>query len=205
MHAPLSPQSERQRAPAEPDESANRFWRQRRADLRRFVSRRVADRHEVDDIVQDVLVRAHESMHQLAAPERLPAWLARIAANRIVDHHRARRPFEALPDDMAAGETEDDPVQALAPCLPAMVDRLPAAYRDALRLSELDGLPQREVAQRLGLSLSGAKSRVQRGREQLRRLVEGCCRIVLAGSRIVDFERRDAPAAGKSCTCLRPS
>jgi RNA polymerase sigma-70 factor (ECF subfamily) len=202
MHAPLSPRPELQRAPAE---SANQFWRQRRADLRRFVSRRVADRHEVDDIVQDVLVRAHESMHQLAAPDRLPAWLARIAANRIVDHYRARRPSEELPEDIAAAEAEDDPVQALAPCLPAMVDRLPATYRDALRLSELDGLTQREVAQRLGLSLSGAKSRVQRGREQLRRLVEGCCRIVLAGSRIVDFERRDAPAAGKSCTCLRPS
>lgn len=195
MHVPQSQQGE----------PANRFWRERRADLRRFVSRRVADRHEVDDIVQDVLVRAHESMHQLESPDRLSAWLARIAANRIVDHYRARRPFEELPEDVAAGETEDDPVQALAPCLPAMVDRLPGTYRDALRLSELDGLPQREVAQRLGLSLSGAKSRVQRGREQLRRLVETCCRVVLAGSTIVDFERRTAAAPTKGCTCLRPS
>jgi RNA polymerase sigma-70 factor (ECF subfamily) len=186
-------------------EGASRFWRERRADLRRFVSRRVADRDEVDDIVQDVLVRAHESMHQLASPDRLPAWLARIAANRIVDHYRARRPFDELPDDLAAAEPDDNAVQALAPCLPAMVDRLPGTYRDALRLSELDGLPQREVAQRLGLSLSGAKSRVRRGREHLRHLVEACCRVVLAGSTIVDFERRVAATPRKPCDCLRPS
>jgi RNA polymerase sigma-70 factor (ECF subfamily) len=186
-------------------DDAGRFWRERRADLRRFVSRRVADRDEVDDIVQDVLVRAHESMHQLESADRLPAWLARIAANRIVDHYRARRPFDELPDDLAAAEPDDDAVQALAPCLPAMVDLLPDTYRDAVRLSELDGLPQREVARRLGLSLSGAKSRVQRGREQLRHLVETCCRVVLAGSTIVDFERRARAAPGKRCTCLRPS
>lgn len=195
MHAPPSLQGE----------DASRSWRKRRADLRRFVSRRVADRHEVDDIVQDVLVRAHESMHQLQSSDRLPAWLARIAANRIVDHYRARRPLDELPEDIAAVEHEDDAVQALAPCLPSMVDRLPGTYRDAVRLSELDGLPQREVAQRLGLSLSGAKSRVQRGREQLRRLVEACCRVELAGSTIVDFERRAGTAVRKACTCLRPS
>jgi RNA polymerase sigma-70 factor, ECF subfamily len=196
MQAVLSPQ---------PSDAGTRFWRERRADLRRFVSRRVADRHEVDDIVQDVLVRAHESMHQLESPDRLPAWLARIAANRIVDHYRARRPFDELPDDLSAAEPEEDAVQALAPCLPAMVDLLPATYRDALRLAELEGLPQREVAQRLGLSLSGAKSRVQRGREQLRHLVEACCRVVLAGSTIVDFESRVAAAPRQRCACLRPS
>ena len=195
MHTPPSLQGD----------GASRFWRERRADLRRFVSRRVADRHEVDDIVQDVLVRAHESMHQLESPDRLPAWLARIAANRIVDHYRARLPVDELSDELSAAEPEDDPVQALAPCLPAMVDRLPETYRDAVRLSELDGLPQREVAQRLGLSLSGAKSRVQRGREQLRHLVEACCRVVLAGSTIVDFERPVAAAPCKRCDCLRPS
>ena len=66
MHAPPYLQAE----------DASRFWRERRADLRRFVSRRVADRQEVDDMVHDVLVREHESMQQLESPDRLPAWLA---------------------------------------------------------------------------------------------------------------------------------
>lgn len=164
-------------------------WRGRRADLRRFVSRRVSDRHEAEDIVQDVLVRAHESMHQLESADRLSAWLTRIATNRIIDHYRSRRPAVELPDDLAATQPEDDPVETLAPCLPAMVDRLPATYRDAVRLSELEELPQRDVARRLGISLSGAKSRVQRGRALLRQLVEACCRVFMTGTTIDGFER----------------
>ncbi|MBI5258072.1 MAG: sigma-70 family RNA polymerase sigma factor [Burkholderiales bacterium] len=190
-------------------------WQAHRAALRRFVRQRVADPHEAEDVVQDTLLRAHESLHQLQSPERLPAWLARIAAHRIIDLHRARRPADELPEDLPAPEPEHDPVVALAPCLPALVDRLPPTYREAVRLSELQELPQREVAQRLGLTLSGAKSRVQRGRALLRALVEACCRVVMAGTTIEGFERRPAPAAaatapagchsGLRCESLRPS
>ncbi len=184
-------------------------WAQQRAALRRFVARRVNDRHEAEDIVQDVLLHAHEALAQLRDAERLPAWLARSAAHRVIDHHRARRPFEELPEDLAAEEPEDQPVQRLAPCLPAMVEQLPPLYRDAVRWSELEGLPQREVAQRLGVSLSGAKSRVQRGREQLRRLVEACCQVFMAGSTISGYRRRVPPPSrcgdGSRCTGLRLS
>jgi RNA polymerase sigma-70 factor (ECF subfamily) len=169
---------------------SNSDWAAHRAALKRFVGKRVSDREDVNDIVQDVLVRAHEVMHQLDDAERLLAWLGRIAANRVVDHYRARRTLAELPDDLAAPEPDDDPVTSLAPCLPAMVERLPDTYRDAVRLSGLEEVPQRDVARRLGVSLSGAKSRVQRGRERLRELVEACCRVVMTGSKITDYERR---------------
>lgn len=177
-------------------------WHHHRENLRRFVARRIFDRHEAEDIVQEALARAHEARHQLRSPERLPAWLARIATHLIVDHQRARRPTDELPEDLPAPEVEDDPVARLAPCLPAMVDGLPPTYRDALRWSELEGLPQREVAQRLGLSWSGAKSRVQRGRTLLREQVEACCRVLMAGTTIAGFERR-AEGGGAECGAAR--
>ncbi len=184
------------------------LWRDHHAKLRRFVRRRVSDHYDAEDIVQDVFVRAQESLHQLESADRAGAWLARIAANRLIDHYRSRRPSEELPEDLAADAPEDDPVIALAPCLPEMIEQLPPTYRDALRLSEIDGIPQRAVAQRLALSLSGAKSRVQRGRLLLRQLVEKCCRVFMAGQSIVGFER-----IAQRCSCaqrdlskaLRPS
>lgn len=183
-------------------------WAAQRAVLMRFVGKRVSDRDDVNDIVQDVLVRAHEALHQLDDGARLPAWLGRIAAHRVVDHYRARRTFTELPEDLAAPEPEDDPVVSLAPCLPAMVECLSDTYRDAVRLSELEGVPQRDVARHLGVSVSGAKSRVQRGRERLRELVEACCRVVMTGSQISDYERRVQPSACDAqnrCTGVRLS
>ena len=176
-------------------------WAAQRAALKRFVGKRVSDRDDVDDIVQDVLVRAHEALHQLDDAKRLPAWLGRIAEHRVVDHFRARKSFTELPEDLSAPEPEDDPVVSLAPCLPSMIDRLPDIYRDAVRLSELEGVAQRDVARRLGVSLSGAKSRVQRGRERLRELVEACCRVVMTGSKITDYERRVPPACAAQARC----
>ena len=187
---------------------SNDDWAAHRASLKRFVGKRVSDRDDVNDIVQDVLVRAHEALHQLDDAQRLPAWLGRIAAHRVVDHFRARKAFTELPDDLAAPEPEDDPVVSLAPCLPSMIERLPEIYRDAVRLSELEGVAQRDVARMLGVSLSGAKSRVQRGRERLRELVEACCRVFMSGSKITDYERRVKPStcnAQGRCAGLRLS
>jgi RNA polymerase sigma-70 factor (ECF subfamily) len=83
-----------------------------------------------------------------------------------------------------------------------MVQRLPPNYRDAIALVELEGLTQRAAAERLGISLSGAKSRVQRGREKLRLLLEDCCRIQLdASGGIAGYEAR----GGASCAACGPS
>ena len=183
------------------------LWQDHRADLRRFVGRRVSDRHEAEDILQDVFLKAHQSLHQLESTDRAAAWLSRIAANRIIDHYRARRPTEPLPDDLAAAEPEHDPFEELATCLPAMIERLPQTYRVPVVLSEIDGLPQRDVAQRLGLSVSGAKSRVQRGRALLRQLLERCCSVYVTGRAIAGFEckpARSTPASNCGCSGLRP-
>lgn len=191
-----------------PTNTVATWWHQHRVQLRRLVAKRVHDRHAVDDIVQDVFLEAQESSHQLRTADRAAAWLSRIAANRVTDHHRAQRPSVELPDDLVAPETEDEPVVALAPCLPAMIDKLADEYRSALLLSEIEGLPQREVARRLGLSLSGAKSRVQRGRAMLRQLVERCCRVFISGQRIEGFERIGARSSGSAGACsgtLRPN
>src|SRR5690606_7389395 len=106
---------------------------------------------------------------------------------------RAARGGDALPEDLPAAEP-DRPAEArveLAACLPRLLERLPERYREAVRLAELEGLPQQEVARRQGVSLSGAKSRVQRGRRRLRELVEACCAVECdhRGS-VVDYEPR---------------
>jgi RNA polymerase sigma-70 factor, ECF subfamily len=164
---------------------------QYREALYRFVIGRVKDRAAAEDIVHDVLVRAHEKQSQLRDQARLAPWLYQMTRNAITDHHRAQKPHEEVPEDLAAPEEEREALQELARCLTPLIQQLPERYRTALEMSELQGLTQQETAEHLGISLSGAKSRVQRARAKLEDLVHQCCRIELNGrGSVVDYEPR---------------
>lgn len=159
--------------------------------LYRFVAGRVRDHAAAEDIVHDVLLRAHERRSQLRDGAKLAPWLWQMTRNAIVDHQRSLKPSGEMPEDVPMPEHEEDAVSELSQCLTPLIAQLPEHYRTALELSEIHGLTQNETAKRLGISLSGAKSRVQRARAQLKELVFQCCRIELndRGS-VVDYEPR---------------
>lgn len=167
------------------------LWIEHTTRLRAYIARRVREHDAVDDILQDVFLRAHAGLHSVKSQGSMSAWLYRIAANAITDHYRGRKPSEELPEEVATPEPEPDYIAELASCLQPLIDDLPESYRLPLVLSEIEGLTQKEVAARLGLSLSGAKSRVQRGREKLRQRVLECCDIETGERGIVGYEPRD--------------
>ncbi len=150
------------------------FWQEHHSRLRGYITKRVRDTNAVDDILQEVFLKASENLHSLKSRDSIAAWLYRITANAIADHYRSLQPWEELPDDFSAPESERNYVAELARCLQPLIADMPDIYRTALVLSEIEGLPQREVANRLNISLSGAKSRVQRGREKLRQRLLDC-------------------------------
>jgi RNA polymerase sigma-70 factor (ECF subfamily) len=167
------------------------IWQLHKDRLRGYIARRVRDEAAVDDILQEVFLKAHQGLDTLRSQASLTAWLFRLTANAIADHYRTGKPWEELPESLASAVPERDYRAELASCLQPLIDDLPRPYREALVLSELEGLPHREVAARLGLSLSGAKSRVLRGREKLRRRLLDCCHIETGSGGIIGYEPRD--------------
>jgi RNA polymerase sigma-70 factor (ECF subfamily) len=167
------------------------FWQEHRTRLRGYIAKRVRENDAVEDILQDVFLKAHTSLHTLKSHGSTASWLFRIAASAIADYYRSQKPWDELPDDLAAPEPERDYVTELATCLQPLIADLPETYQSALMLSEIQGLPQKEVANRLGISLSGAKSRVQRGREKLRQRLLDCCDIETGRGGIIGYEPRN--------------
>jgi RNA polymerase sigma-70 factor (ECF subfamily) len=175
--------------------------------LHGFVGRRVGNPEDVEDIVQDVFVRMQRNIDALSSADRLYAWAFRIARNAIADHYRspnrrdvtgdaAAKVIDDLAVDMAVGEPSNDARAEMAHCIAPMVRGLPDNYRWAIELTELEGMTQAAAAERLGLSLPGAKSRVQRGRALLRAMLLRCCEIETdRRGRVIAFETRD----GKGC------
>jgi RNA polymerase sigma-70 factor (ECF subfamily) len=163
--------------------------------IRPFVERRVAP-HDVDDVMQEILQRVHTGVDALDDDTRFAAWLHRVARNAIADHHRRGGRRDAKHDAFAAEWRDADAEQAdavasLAMFVRAFVEMLPSPYREALQLTEIEGLTMREAAEREAVSVSGMKSRVQRGRRLLRELFEACCEIALdARGRVVEYTPR---------------
>jgi RNA polymerase sigma-70 factor (ECF subfamily) len=171
-------------------------WEAFHVPLYQFIRRRVADEATAEDLLQDVFLKIHQHGSSLQDVRRLENWIYQIARNLIIDHYRSyRQPMTSLetgevldlPDDLP----DDDIVSELLPCVRAMVLSLPDQDRQALILTEYQGLTQKELSTRLGLSFSGAKSRVQRARERLRQMLLACCHFELdRRGHVINYQSR---------------
>jgi RNA polymerase sigma-70 factor (ECF subfamily) len=181
------------------------LWEDFAPPLRAFLARRVPPGVDADDLLQDVFLRVVRHLGALRGTERPEAWLFQIARNAVRDSLRVRQRRDGRTDPLETdvpAELDSEPVRlaeaALAPCLTGMIRRLAEPYRTALELTSLQGLTQTDAAKRAGVSVSGMKSRVQRGREQLRQMLVRCCEIdVDARGGVSDFHLRFAGACGE--------
>lgn len=159
--------------------STERLYREMSRDLRAYLLARVRDPAVADDLLQEVFVRVHRQAHTVRDGAALAGWVRTIARNVVIDHHRRMHPIslDEEPIDPPRPDRSND--QLVASWLPMFLETLPEHYREAVRLADLEELPRREVAERLGISLSAAKSRVTRGRAMLREQLLACCEIRL--------------------------
>lgn len=152
------------------------LWNQFHHRLLQFVSNRVSDPQDAEDIVQDVFMRIHDHLDTVRNVDRLESWIYQIARNSIADAYRRRQNLVILDDLPGDKDVPNvDSRENLAPYLREIVETLPEPYREALLLTEYEGLTQKELANRLGISLSGAKSRVQRARQKVKEVMLSCC------------------------------
>lgn len=184
--------------------------------IRAFVLARVKEPALADDITQETLLRLLTRFNTLRQADRLEAWVFQIARNAVADHFRSARPSEPF-DEQAHADTSDpvphEPFVAeeevlrreLAAYVRSVVEHLPESYRDALRAVEFEGVSQVELARRLGLSVSAAKSRVQRARAMAREEMERCCRWETDRyGTIVDVQPRQADCCSRRTTAGEP-
>ena len=153
-----------------------RIWNEFGAKLRQFVRARVSDPATADDLVQDVFGKLQAHLDEFQDPAKLQGWLFLVARNAIIDYYRTRKqtlevPL-SLPAELPENETE---MEELKGVFHRLVHSLPEPYREAVVLAEFEGLTGQELAKRLGISVSGAKSRVQRGRDQLKEMLLDYC------------------------------
>jgi RNA polymerase sigma-70 factor (ECF subfamily) len=165
-------------------------WDCHERELRAWLRSRLGNPHDAEDMLQDLFIKAMRQDKRFCEIANARAWLFEVARNALADRLRLKKAQVELPDDLAAEHDEPAAVESLAACLPRALSELSEADREAITRCDLDGMSQEDYAQLTGLSLPGAKSRVQRARRRLREHLTGVCQV--------KFD-----AAGKVC-CFVP-
>lgn len=156
------------------------IWGRFNNGLKGYIRKRVRDEDAVEDLLQEVFCKIHDNLHKLRDADKLGAWVFQITRNVVVDYYRLQKSMathEEVPKNRiyVPPENVSRTEEVANLCVKPMIDNLPEKYKQAIILTEYEGLTQKKMAEKLRLSVSGAKSRVQRARESLRRMLFSCC------------------------------
>lgn len=182
-------------------EKSEKIWIQFEDKLRSFILGKINESDVAEDILQEVFIRMHTHIDTLKDETKIQSWIYQITRNLIIDHKRKPSGYSSKHEPTDPGDEEDQPDGFMEEALRDMInmmDRLPPGYCEALCLTELEGISQVEYARRIGISYSGAKSRVQRSREMLKEMLMNCCHY--------EFDRYGTvlDISPKTCCCCNP-
>lgn len=152
-------------------------WDRHESELRNWLRRRLGNAHDAEDMLQDLFLKAMRQDGKFCEIANARAWLFEVARNAVADRLRLKKDQVELPDDLVAVYEEAPTVESLAACLPRALAELSEEDRDALTRCDLEGMSQEAYARFSGLSLPGAKSRVQRARRRLREHLTEACQV----------------------------
>ncbi len=140
--------------------------------LQAFICHKVNHNDDCYDIMQNVYVKVYNKLKLVREAERLGPYLFRIASNEVINHYRSSfkyEPFESVKSESIFAHQEASSFQLQDICLYSMIYSLPPIYKQALLATDLGNLSQNALAKKLEISVSAAKSRVQRAREKLKK------------------------------------
>ena len=186
----------RNREPEQSTHGDRTAWDLFHLPVQRFLQSRLSNPADAEELLQETFLRLHRTRPRINGERRIRAWLFRTARNLLVDHYRTTRDLLPLADDTVDESMQPaTPLAELESCLNPLSANLPEIYRSALQM-DLDGIPQATIARAQNLSLSGAKSRVQRARQLLLREFERCCRFSRdEQGNLLDYRERSCPSA----------
>ncbi|NSW93866.1 MAG: sigma-70 family RNA polymerase sigma factor [Bacteroidales bacterium] len=148
--------------------------------LKRYLISKTRDFELSEDIAQEVMVKLINAFNKNIYLQNPRGWLFETARNTLVDHYRKSSPSERL-EEIDFQDTIPNEIEKLsdteADFLIPMIKLLPAKYSEPLFMSDIENIPLKIIGEKLGISLSATKMRVQRARKMLLDLFHECCEI----------------------------
>lgn len=179
------------------DARTEQLWLDLSRRLRSFIRTKIRGDAEVEDLLQTVFLRIHQNIQKVKTREKLEPWVFQIARNAIIDELRKKRTqskyFQGANStgESASMEMFDKHPPAIPNCFDGLIDELPEEQQRALVMYEIEGLSQKAIAKAESISLAAAKSRIQRGRKNLKTLIQECCELQFdRRGNIIDYQQQ---------------
>jgi RNA polymerase sigma-70 factor, ECF subfamily len=178
------------------DEKINIAWNKFRSELLNFIKKKIQNEADAEDILQEVFIKMYVNFEQLEHLEKLRSWLYKITNNAIIDFVRKKKdstiPLEKVENLSMTPKELSNMNDEMLVCLSSILSELPEKYRLPLEMHDLKGMKHKEIAETLDISLSGSKTRIQRAKEKLRKVLTDCCEFEFdAYGNILDYRRHD--------------
>ena len=151
------------------------IWDEFSEALKRFIYNRVKNNEITNDLLQEVFIKIHLNIHKIKKQESIKSWIYTISNNTINDYFNKQSKLRKLNSESIEYDNKNETEHSAKDCLLPLINNLPPTYKLAVYLSEIKGIKQAEIAKQLNISLSGAKSRIQRGRNLLKQGFIDCC------------------------------
>lgn len=174
------------------------IWSQYQASLKAFLHSKIANPSDVDDLMQDILIKTHQHLYAVKEPSKIKSWIFQIANNTVIDFYRKSHASQNVEVGSLWYEQEQTQViTELAGCVKPFINALPQDEAALLTAIEIEGISQKEYAQSHDINYSTLKSRVIKSRKKLHQIFNHCC------SFNIDSQGNLLDVTPKNNTCLK--
>jgi len=153
------------------------IWLDYSAALKRFVHAKISNVDDVEDVLQEILLKTHQNLASIKDKNSVKSWLFQVANNAIIDFYRKNgRRLESSEIDVVEDENSANTVRlAISACVQPFIKALPQEDATLLTAIDINEQSQKDYAREIGVSYSTLKSRVQKSRERLKKVFDDCC------------------------------
>lgn len=155
-----------------------RIWNDFHKELKGYIANVVKNQTDADDILQDLFIKIIQNNEKVNQSNNLRQYIYGMVRNAIGDYFRIKQRSNN-DTEISVALTDEDKQSLNATiavcCIKPFINQLPEKYKVALLLTEFQDVSQKDLAKKLNISYSGAKSRVQRGKEKLKEMILNCC------------------------------